>query len=138
MKIRNGLVVIIGSLFGCYQPPNLFESGRYSLAVDKIADCTIEAVSFEEEGRFIVEGKMIARHHPDAPLSGDVRGEILSPEGKLLEKKSSSFTPGPHAKRIHPGARFKLVFDRIPPNGSKVSLTHTLRPFDSTTDSPIR
>jgi len=137
MKIRNGIIgfIIIGSLFGCYQPPNLFETGRYSLTVDKIADCTVEAISFEENGQLVVEGKMTKRHHPGALLSGGVRGKIVNAAGKLLEEKSGPFTASPHAKRIHPPARFKLVFASIPPPGSRIEISHFLEPLDPSSDS---
>ena len=116
---------------------DLFKTGRYRLAVDEIRGCTLEAVAVDRDGNLIVSGRMTFRHHPEAPLSGAVTGEIVGPEGKHIETRSVPFKAFPHARHLHPAAKFELTFDQIPPPGSLIRLSHTLRPFNGSEEDGI-
>ncbi len=132
-------VILLVTLGGCslLSRDDLFASGRYRLEVDSIEDCTLRAISYEQDGRLIVEGRMTRRHHRNAPLSGDVQAQVFGPQGDLLQTKSVPFEPLPHSRHSHPAARSRFIFEQIPPAGSVIKLTHTLRPFDGAVDEPV-
>lgn len=115
---------------------DLFESGEYRLRVDKIEGCTLEARAVKLDGRLLVSGRMTFRHHENAPLSGNVFGEIVGPQGNRIETKAAPFEALPHARHLHPAAKFELLFDSAPPSHSVVTIFHTLRPFDGHTSKP--
>lgn len=140
------IIPLVGLVFFCSScstlfatRSDLFETGEYRLAVDEIQGCTLDAAASAQDGHLIVSGRMTFRHHSDAPLSGDVTGEIVGPNGARIETKSTPFKAYPHGRHLHPAAKFALTFDQIPPPGSLVKLSHTLRPFDGLEDvQPIR
>ncbi len=141
--ITKFLLLLISSGCSFIGPENLFETGRYRLEVDSVQGCTLEASSFKQDGKLLIEGHMTFKHHPAfkylpaAPLSGDVQAQIFGPEGNQLQDKTVAFKALPHGRHIHPPAQFKFIFDNIPPAGSLIKLSHRLRPFDGNLDDPV-
>lgn len=133
-----GLAIMCSScstLFG--ERNDLFKTGELRLAVDEVRGCTLEAVAVAQDGHLLVSGRMTLRHHPDAPLSGGVTGEIVGPSGGRLASKSTPFRAYAHGRHLHPAAKFELTFEQVPPPGSLVKLSHTLRPFDGSADDLV-
>ena len=141
-SVRSIYIIVALLLFfvaGCTSAkhPNLFETADYRVSVDVVEGCTLLPMAYEEKGRFIVAGRMSYRHHKNWPLSGDVRVEVLSPGGALLETKSVPFTPHPHSRHIHPSASFEIPLSYKPPKGSEIKIRHTLRPSDGDERDPV-
>jgi hypothetical protein len=116
---------------------DLFQSGFYHLDADTVNGCTLEASASREGQTLKVEGEMTVHDHRDAPLSGEVVGQLLAPDGTVIDKKSALFVAHPHSRHNHPAATFELIFEHAPPPGTTVYLSHTFQPFTGVGE-PIR
>jgi len=114
---------------------DLFKSGHYHLEVDNVDDYILEATSFQQDGRLIVEGRVTFRPNPNVPPSGDAEAQIFGPQADLLQTKIVPFEPRPQGYG-HLVTRFQFIFDRMPPPESVIKLSYTLRSLHRVVDAP--
>jgi hypothetical protein len=124
--IGTSLIMLVMFFSGCADNRvNLVDSGKLTLeqqASGKVYIAWCDA--YKNEEGIIVTGVLRRRDHVGLPIKKHVDVTILSPEGTVLNERSSPdyYIPRDITGRFESFQRFRVSFPNVPPQGSLVRI----------------
>lgn len=129
-------------LAGCWKEPcpgDLIAQGIYRLDANTDEVTGVEATLVGNGRELVLSGRLLARHHPNGPVTAKGEVYLVSPDGEVISQQPLVFAPNPHGRRTHPPASFAVAIPEPPPIGSTVQIRFETKPYDpSSTAPPIR
>ncbi len=103
---------------------NLIDTGAVSIERETTRGASFHGVSaYEEQGLFVVAGNVNRPKTTPGLVGGHVDVTVINPDGKVLDKIVTQYTPKVLLRESHSGSKFSASFASIPPKGSRVKVS---------------